>query len=103
MFRRLFHRIKRSKLISRKDYAKSLARYRKENPASLEEENERIAQWILFIDRRRREQNQVGKGERALSEENKLAQALLRMREIARAAFMSHPAATEIDFRRCWP
>ena len=25
------------------------------------------------------------------------------MWETARAAFMSHPAATEMDFRKCWP
>lgn len=100
MFRRLFNRIK---LLSGADYGKDLARYRKKHPESLEVERERIHQWILFIDKRKREQNQVGKGEGALSDDNKLAEALHRMREAARAAFMSHPAATEIDFRRCWP
>ena len=34
----------------------------------------------------------------SLEKDNKQVQ-----REVARAAFMSHPAATEYDFRRCWP
>lgn len=31
------------------------------------------------------------------------AEACEEMREIVREAFMSHPAATEEDFERCWP
>lgn len=103
MLRRLFNRINPSRLVSGKNYGKKLARYRKEHPESLEEERARIHQWILFIDKRKQEQSQVDKGERARADENKLAEALHRMRETSRAAFMSHPAATDVDFRRCWP
>ena len=30
-------------------------------------------------------------------------EALQQLRERVRAAFLSHPAATEADFERCWP
>lgn len=96
MFRQLFNRIKRTKLASGNDYGRSLARYRKEHPGSLEEDRKRIHEWILFVEKRKQVQNQ------ARTEQNK-TEAIHRMRETARAAFMTHPAATEIDFRRCWP
>jgi hypothetical protein len=101
MFRNLFNRIIGRRLISGNDYERSLARYRKQHPDSLEEEKKRIHEWILFVEKRRREQ--VAKEAGAGAQENRLAEALHQMQETARAAFMSHPAATEIDFRRCWP
>jgi hypothetical protein len=103
MFRHLLNSIIGRRLISGNDYGRSLARYRKKHPESLEEEQKRIHDWILFVEKRRREQNQVSKEARARAHENRLAEALHQMQETARAAFMSHPAATEIDFRRCWP
>jgi hypothetical protein len=103
MFRQLFKRIKRTRLVSGNDYGRSLARYRKEHPGSLEDDRKRIHEWILFVEKRKRVQNQAHAQAHAREEENKLAEAIHRMREAARAAFMTHPAATEIDFRRCWP
>lgn len=102
MFHRLFNRIKRSKLISAADYWRSLERYRKEHPESLAEEREQIYQWVRLIERKRN-QIQVAERIRPLSDELERAWAAYRMWETARAAFMSHPAATEMAFRKSWP
>jgi len=105
MFRRLFRRIKQLLvygLIRPHDYYQNLQRYRRANPKSLEEEQKQIQQWLSHVDNRRRAQQQ-GTREIPVSKEKKLAEALYQMEEVARAAFMSHPAATEWDFRRCWP
>ncbi len=103
MFDRLFNRIKRNKLVSAVDYGRSLTRYRKEHPESLAEEKEQIYQWVRIIEKRKRERIQVDEKEPPLWDELKRAWVVYRMWETARAAFMSHPAATEMDFRKCWP
>jgi hypothetical protein len=58
--------------------------------------SQRKQQLALEEDRRARLDEQ-----RAL--ERARAESTARMRAIARAAFMSHPAATTFDFERCWP
>lgn len=106
MFGHLFQRIKRwrsEKLIRPKDYYTTLQRYRRENPESLEDEKRQIQEWIAQVNARRYAELQGNREIRASSKEMELADALYQMREVARAAFMSHPAATEWDFRRCWP
>jgi hypothetical protein len=103
MFHRLFNRIKRNKLVSAGDYGRGLTRYRKEHPESLVEEREEIHQWVRIIEKRKRERIEVDEKEPPLLDELKRAWVVYRMWETARAAFMSHPAATEIDFRKCWP
>ena len=103
MFRSFFNRIMQRKLFSSANYSKSLARFRKEHPESLAEESEQIYQWVRFIDKKKRERIPTEERERPLSAELQRAWAVYRMWETARAAFMSHPAATEIEFRRCWP
>jgi hypothetical protein len=101
MFRYLLDRIKQRSHVSRNGYGRSLARYRREHPESVEEENKRIHEWILYIEKRKQEQKQVVSATQA--ERERVTEALHRMQETARKAFMSHPAATEMDFRRCWP
>jgi len=90
-------------IVSPRSYEKQLRRYRIEHPESLEKDNEQVQQWIAFVEARRRAEQ---KGNREVQFEVKdvrLAYALYELREVARTAFMSHPAATEYDFRRCWP
>ena len=103
MFHRLLNRIKRNKLISAGDYGRSLRRYRKEHPESLAEDREQIYQWVRIIEQRKRERIQVNEKDLPLWDELKRAWAVYLMWETARAAFMSHPAATAMDFRKCWP
>ena len=104
MLRSLIKRImRRTMIVSPRSYEKQLRRYRIEHPESLEKDNEQVQQWIAFVEARRRAEQ---KGNREVQFEVKdvrLAYALYELREVARAAFMSHPAATEYDFRRCWP
>lgn len=101
MLRGLFQRLGwRS---SRQDYYKSIERYRREHPESLEEDREQIQKWIAFVDARRNGGQERARESRSNAEDLRLAHALYELREVARAAFMSHPAASETDFRRCWP
>lgn len=103
MFRRLFQRIKRrTSIVSPKSYQKQLRRYRIEHPESLEEERQQIQRWIACVDTHRRAEQRDNREDRSYAEEARLTQALYQLRGVARAAFMSHPAATEFDFRRCW-
>jgi len=102
MFRGFFNRIKQRKMLSASKYSKSLARYRKEHPESLAEEREHVYQWVRLMTRNR-EQIQVDEKERPLSDELKRAWAHYLLWETARAAFMSHPSATESEFLKCWP
>ena len=103
MLHRLFNRIKRNKLITRTEYEKALARYRRLHPESLEEDKEQINQWLAQVAAKRREQQRVNGEDRCSGEYARRSKALYELRETARAAFMRHPAATEYDFRRCWP
>lgn len=103
MFRRFLNRFKWNKLITPGHYAKDLARYRRQHPESLEKEREQIQRWIAHVDASPRAEQQDNKENPFYAEEATRAQALNQLQEIARAAFMSHPAASEFDFRRCWP
>lgn len=96
MLERFFHRLRH--LRGSRDYYKTLQRYRRQHPESLEEERRQIEKWIAFVEiRRRANENQTN------SYNPGVANELPHLREAARKAFMSHPAATEIDFQRCWP
>lgn len=103
MLRRLFQRLRRSQLVSPREYEKNLARYRRRHPESIEQEREQIQKWIAVVAATQREKQQDPRENRSYEEQARLAQALYELRETARAAFMRHPAATEYDFRRCWP
>lgn len=103
MLHRLFNRIKRNKLITPTAYEKGLARYRRLHPESLEKDKEQINQWLARVAEKRRQEQQAGSENLSHGEDAKVVQALYALRETARAAFMRHPAATEYDFRRCWP
>jgi hypothetical protein len=98
LFRRL---IGRPKVATVKDYQKRLRKYRREHPDSLEEDRENIQRWMAYVQSSAERRIHKGNGRR--SEETKTAEALGELREVARLAFMRHPAATEYDFRRCWP
>lgn len=105
MFHRLFRKINRGRAkrrIKEQDYYKALERYRKAHPESLEEDKKQIQHWIA-LEAHRRSQKQGNLLTHADIEHKRLTRALYELREAARAAFMSHPAATERDFRRCWP
>src|SRR5882724_8098182 len=71
----------------------------------IERDREFVEQYALLAAQRKQE---LVMGRKSLLDERReqeraKAQATARMRAIARAAFMSHPAATDIDFERCWP
>jgi hypothetical protein len=82
-------------------YTKGLQRYRQEHPESLKHETERIQNWISYVQSRRivDQRNQQEQS----PDDVRLASAVNDLKEAARTAFMSHPAATEYDFRKCWP
>lgn len=110
MLRDYFNKIRRrSGLISQNDYQKRLQRYRNEHPESLEEERKQEQQWIASVAQPTRNEQEESRIRPRYPEEATLAkafeafEAFYELRETARAAFMSHPAATESDFRRCWP
>lgn len=93
------------KLKERRDslsYAnQQLQRYRREHPESLEKDTEQVQQWIARVTEIRK--RTVSTVEVRQYQEEQRAIALQKLRDVAREAFMSHPAATEADFRRCWP
>lgn len=82
-------------------YSKGLQRYRQIHPESLEQDREKINQWLAYVQSRKVIEAQQ-RDERQQVEMRRAA-ALSNLREAARTAFMSHPAATEYDFHRCWP
>jgi len=97
--------VRRQGLLKASDYERSLQRYRQAHPESLEEEREQIQRWIKYVDARNRQewQSNLQNRKRAGEEEARVRQALYVMKEVARDAFMRHPASTEYDFQRCWP
>lgn len=100
---RIFRR--RQRLLNPKGYERALQRYRQAHPESLEEEQEQIQRWIQYVDARNRRERQsnIQNRKRAGEEEARVTDALDAMEEVARDAFMRHPASTEYDFQRCWP
>jgi len=104
MIRKVFRRILRIRGSARtSDYYRNIQRYRRQHPKSLEEEHRQIQKWLHFINRARREQVEAEKENLPALQARRNVNAVCELREIARAAFMSHPAATEHDFHRCWP
>jgi hypothetical protein len=97
-------RRKKSSIRSYDDYYKEYERAKRENPERFEQEQELVRKWVLRIVKQRQQQSEQDE-RAAISQEleKRPADAMEQMREIARAAFMSHPAATEADFRLCWP
>src|SRR2546423_8574809 len=87
------------------DYYREYKRAKRDNPEKFEQEQELVRRWVLRTVEQRQQQAGASdeKGSSAQAIEKKPEEAMEQMREIARAAFMSHPAATEADFRICWP
>ena len=83
-------------------YSQQLALYRQKHPESLEKDQEQIQRWVAYVEARRRAQQELAREEKR-QEEGRLTSALQELHAAAYTAFMSHPAATEADFRRCWP
>jgi hypothetical protein len=97
-------RRKKGSFKSYDDYYKEYRRAKRENPERFEQEQELVRKWVLRIVEQRQQQSDLD--ERAASAQGleiRSVDPIEQMREIARAAFMSHPAATEADFRVCWP
>jgi hypothetical protein len=95
MLERLLRKVSRYR---NRDYYQTLQRYRRAHPESLEEERKQIERWLAFVEARRHARN-----DSTSRREIEVDEGLRQLREAARVAFMSHPAATEIDFQRCWP
>lgn len=85
------------------DYYKDYYRRRRLNPEKLAQEKAEVEKWAQRLSHLRQQrslpQDRDGESLALLIKED----AAQQMEEIARAAFMKHPAATEEDFRRCWP
>ena len=104
MWGRLLRRKKGLSLKSYDNYYKEYERARRENPEKFEHEQEIVRRWVLRVVKQREQQNALDGGRsHAQAIEKGPAEAMEQMREIARKAFMQHPAATEADFRICWP
>jgi Ankyrin repeats (3 copies)/Ankyrin repeats (many copies) len=88
---------------SYEDYYKEYERAKRENPERFEQEQEIVRKWVLRIVKRRQQQSALNEETLSAPTITKPEEAMEKMREIARAAFMRHPAATEADFRICWP
>lgn len=70
----------------------------------LKREQELVAKWLAQQAARRNAQELAeGAQDSPGSAEQIKKEEIERMREIAHTAFMTHPAATEEDFERCWP
>jgi hypothetical protein len=99
MIRNLLRKLTgRQTMVTSKVYLKDLTRYRRAHPESLEKEREQIQRWLTYVKSR---PEQETNNER--NQEVKTNDARAQLREVARLAFMLHPAATQDDFRRCWP
>jgi hypothetical protein len=99
MIRNLLRKLTgRQTIVTAKVYFKDLTTYRRAHPESLEKEREQIQRWLAYV-KSRSEQETNNEG----NQEAKTNEARAQLREVARLAFMLHPAATQDDFRRCWP
>ena len=88
-----------------KKYYAEHERALRENPEKIEDEQEMFRRTVLHLVEKRQQSVQGGKGainSRSDKEQARVA-AMEKMRELARASFMKHPAATEAGFRACWP
>jgi len=99
MIRNLLRKLTgRQTMVTSKAYLKDLNSYRRAHPESLEKEREQIQRWLTYVKSR---PEQETNNER--NQEVKTNEARAQLREVARLAFMLHPAATQDDFRRCLP
>ena len=99
MIRNLLRKLTgRQTIVTAKVYFKDLNRYRRAHPESLEKEREQIQRWLTYVKSRSEPETNNEKNQEA-----KINEARSQLREVARLAFMLHPAATQDDFRRCWP
>src|SRR5216683_5418639 len=80
----------RQTIATANDNLKSLKRYRVAHPESLEKERKQIQRWLTYVESRSERQSN---NER--EQERKTNEALSQLREVARLAFMIHPAATQ--------
>ena len=71
------------------------------NPEQFEREQALIRQWLTQKAARTAAQKQEEGALRSAEQIKK--EELERMKAMAHTAFMTHPAATEEDFDRCWP
>src|SRR4051812_37648598 len=78
---------------------------RRRTAEHIERDREVAEQFALVVSQRKQSDAPQQKSLMADRREKEKARAesTARMRAIAKAAFMSHPAATPIDFERCWP
>jgi len=87
--------------VSISSYYKIYERERKRNPSRFEKEEEQSRQWALrvFEKRRVRETGATTIKRKGPARESALGQ----LEAQARKAFMTNSAASEADFRQCWP
>jgi hypothetical protein len=88
-----------------KKYYAEYERALRENPEKIENEQEMFLRTVLHMVEKRQQRVQGEKGainSRSDQEQARIA-VMAKMRELARASFMKHPAATEAGFRACWP
>jgi len=99
MIRNLLRKLTgRQTMVTAKVYLEDLNRYRRAHPESLEKEREQIQRWLTYVKSRSEPETNNEKNQEA-----KINEARSQLREVACLAFMLHPAATQDDFRRCWP
>jgi len=99
MIRNLLRKLTRRRtIVTARVYFKDLKRYRRAHPESLEKERQQIQRWLTYVKSRSEQETKNEKNHEA-----KTNDADVQLREVARLAFMLHPAATQDDFRRCWP
>jgi|SRR5918912_1595630 vacuolar-type H+-ATPase catalytic subunit A/Vma1 len=91
--------------LSFKQYFKAYERYKQKYPKRIAQDQEKIQEWVTRVaETRRNKNNRQEKIAAAIEPRETEREKMLRQtRETVRTAFMRHPAATEADFRRCWP
>ena len=88
--------------VSISNYYKLYERERKRNPSRFEKEEEQSRQWAVRVFEKRRIR-ESGTSRTIKRREPARESALGQLKEQVREAFMTHPAATDADFRQCWP
>ncbi len=74
------------------------------SPERIEQEQALIKKWLEQEAARKAAQKSAEQAQdNYLTSDQLKKEEIERMRVIAHTAFMTHPAATEEDFKRCWP
>jgi hypothetical protein len=74
------------------------------SPGHVKREQEWVAKWLAQQAARDAAQKATEAAQASsLSSDQIKKEEIERMKEIAHTAFMTHPAASEEDFERCWP